>query len=76
MRDGLSEIFGLVDPDQHDHEQEQRHHRPGVNDDLNRRHEVSQVENVEDPHRKEGGQQTHCRIDGVASPNHGQGSKN
>ena len=35
-----TEILGLVDTEQHDHEEEQDHDRTGVHDDLHRRQEV------------------------------------
>ena len=38
----------LLNVEQHDHEQEQHHHRPGVNEDLHRREEVG-IEQHEQP---------------------------
>ena len=52
IRQVLGALLGLVDTDEHDDEQKQRHDGPGVHDDLHRSHQVGEVDDVDHAEQK------------------------
>ncbi|GBE22185.1 hypothetical protein BMS3Bbin01_01548 [bacterium BMS3Bbin01] len=68
----LGEVFGTVDADEHDDEQEQCHDRTGIDHHLYDGDKMGKVHDVENSERQQREDQAHRRLDRVLREHHRQ----